>query len=132
MPTTTTPTTPTRTTPSPGTYYHAHIKPNAAINTHTALEGINAHALPSTSRPIAAASRWLHATEYAGDPRILTVWITASKKQLPHGKYYGMRIANVDSHHVGTLHGFGRKQVAREYTDEELRDRLTSSLKASL
>jgi len=91
---------PTTLTTSPGSYYWRHVKP-ADTNSHTALDGINSNTIPSTACRIAATS-WLLATEY--NDGVITVWIKASKLQQPKGAYYGMRIANVDSHHVGGLH----------------------------
>jgi hypothetical protein len=126
----------TTTLTSPGTYYHRHVKP-LSTNSHLPLDGINADKIPNTACRIAVSS-WLLATEYAGklhcqraldeEPGTLTVWINASKSQLPNGAYYGMRIANVAYHHVGALHGFGRKKVPREPTSDELVDQLKGSL----
>jgi len=113
---------------SPGSYYHAHIKPSST-NSHTALTGSHADSIPGTATHIVAANSWLLATEYYGTPRILTIWIKASKTQRPLGYYYGMRFAHVDSHHLGALHSpaLAHKQVAREPTGDEVSKTIMSS-----
>lgn len=118
------------------------------ISGYEPLDGIVLSSIPCTARPIAAES-WLLATEYEHvDLRtgivyskpsyrcapILTVWIKSSKSHrnedengIPTTPYYGMRFLGVPPHHVGALHGFGRKRIAREPTDKELGQLLAKS-----
>ena len=113
---------------SPGSYYHRHIKPSDT-NSHTALDGIYSNEIPTTAKPINNPSSWLIATEYYGaqsdigpGDQVLIIWIrtTANKRHL--GAYTGMRIANVDSHHVGGLHAGNvphpvtKRQLERSHT----------------
>lgn len=117
---------PNETVLSPGTYYRRHIKPSDS-NEHTPLDPIYANAIPESAVPIRAHSGWLLATQYENS--ILTVWIQTSTGNRWRGEFQGMRIAGVPPHHVGGLHGFGRKSIPREPTDIELNDLLKKSLK---